>query len=139
MPSRIPKTCTAPGCGELVHDGSSRCPAHAARAKLEAQERRDRTVLDRIYGRRWKAASAAWRKRHPLCARHEARGEVVAGEVVDHIKPHGLVEALAGGDAQRIADGWRLFWDTKNWQTLCARCHNWKTAAEDGGFGNRRA
>ena len=30
-----------------------------------------------------------------------------------------------------------LFWDSSNWQGLCAKCHGIKTASEDGGFGNR--
>ncbi|WP_144469068.1 HNH endonuclease signature motif containing protein, partial [Bacillus pumilus] len=30
----------------------------------------------------------------------------------------------------------KLFWDSSNWQPLCASCHNRKTAKEDGGFGN---
>lgn len=139
MPSRVPKPCAAPGCGELVRDGSSRCPTHAAKAKREAESRRDRSILDRIYGRRWKAASAAWRARHPLCVRCEARGLVVAGEAVDHKVPHRLAEAMAREDAAAISAGWRLFWDQGNWQTLCKSCHDTKTAAEDGGFGNRRA
>jgi predicted kinase len=46
---------------------------------------------------------------------------ITAGEVVDHIIPH-------KGD-------YELFWDEGNWQTLCKRCHDVKTATEDGGFG----
>ena len=30
-----------------------------------------------------------------------------------------------------------LFWNASNWQALCKRCHDAKTAREDGGFGNR--
>lgn len=29
------------------------------------------------------------------------------------------------------------FWSVANWQALCKRHHDAKTAAEDGGFGNR--
>ncbi|PAU94052.1 HNH endonuclease, partial [Paracoccus salipaludis] len=43
---------------------------------------------------------------------------------VDHVVPH-------RGDPER-------FWDQDGWQPLCASCHSRKTAAEDGGFGNRR-
>jgi 5-methylcytosine-specific restriction protein A len=56
--------------------------------------------------------------------RHEARDEVVAAVVVDHIIPH-------KGDKA-------LFWDSGNWQALCKRCHDVKTATEDGGFGRNR-
>lgn len=45
-------------------------------------------------------------------------------EVVDHIQSH-------KGDM-------RLFWDESNWQPLCKRHHDIKTASEDGGFGNKR-
>lgn len=43
--------------------------------------------------------------------------------MVDHITPH-------KGDRG-------LFWDRNNWQALCKTCHDTKTAAEDGGFGNK--
>ena len=43
--------------------------------------------------------------------------------VVDHIIPH-------KGDMD-------IFWDEDNWQPLCKRCHDQKTATENGGFGNR--
>jgi 5-methylcytosine-specific restriction enzyme A len=42
--------------------------------------------------------------------------------VVDHITPH-------RGDE-------RLFWDTANHQAMAKRCHDPKTAREDGGFGH---
>lgn len=46
---------------------------------------------------------------------------VEAASVVDHIVPH-------KGDQ-------KLFWRRSNWQSLCKRCHDVKTATEDGGFG----
>ena len=61
-------------------------------------------------------------RNHPLCRDHEQRGLVAAATVVDHIRPH-------QGDKA-------LFWDSDNWQPLCKRCHDVKTAREDGGFGN---
>ncbi|WP_315974057.1 HNH endonuclease signature motif containing protein [Paenibacillus melissococcoides] len=42
--------------------------------------------------------------------------------VVDHIKPH-------KGD-------YNLFWDPENHQPMNKRCHDRKTAKEDGGFGH---
>lgn len=47
---------------------------------------------------------------------------MVPATVVDHAAPH-------RGDRA-------LFWDTSNWQSLCAHCHNVKSACEDGGFGS---
>jgi 5-methylcytosine-specific restriction enzyme A len=64
----------------------------------------------RLYGSKWQRARAAYLKKHPLCVDHEKRGLLVQGTVVDHIVPH-------KGDM-------KLFWDSSNWQTLCANCHN---------------
>lgn len=47
-------------------------------------------------------------------------GQLTEAKVVDHIKPH-------RGDKE-------LFWDSTNWQSLCKRHHDIKTATEDGGF-----
>lgn len=71
----------------------------------------------RGYGRRWQAASRGYLNAHPLCVRCEAAGQVTAATVVDHVVPH-------RGDQT-------LFWDAINWQALCKRCHDRKTAAED--------
>lgn len=73
---------------------------------------------------RWRKARASFLKRHPLCAEHEAKGQIVSATVVDHKIPH-------KGDEQ-------LFWDEDNWQGLCVPCHNRKTAKQDGGFGNAK-
>ena len=75
----------------------------------------------RGYGSRWQKARAGFLLAHPLCAGHTDRGEIVAANVVDHIIPH-------RGDM-------KLFWNRDNWQALCKRCHDTKTANEDGGFG----
>lgn len=60
---------------------------------------------------------------HPLCEPCLARGIVEAAEVVDHKVPH--------------RGNYDLFWDQTNWQSMSKRCHDRKTASEDGGFGNR--
>lgn len=77
----------------------------------------------RGYGAQWRRARAAFLVRHPLCRDCEKSGRVTAATVVDHITPH-------RGDM-------RLFWQSENWQPLCAPCHSAKTAREDGGFGNQ--
>jgi 5-methylcytosine-specific restriction protein A len=59
---------------------------------------------------------------NPLCIQCEGYGRVVPAVAVDHITPH-------RGDQD-------LFWDEGNWQPLCLKCHNVKTATEDGGFGS---
>lgn len=61
--------------------------------------------------------SARWRKariRHlnefPLCALCARQGITTAATVVDHIRPHD--------------ENYDLFWDSDNWQSLCATCHS---------------
>lgn len=124
MPVSAPRPCTHPGCGVLVRDGSGRCEKHA-RIDARASDQRRGTAHERGYSAAWQRARAAYLLKHPLCVKHEARGEVVLASVVDHIIPH-------RGD-------WTLFWDSSNWQALCKRCHDVKTATEDGGFGRRPA
>lgn len=120
MPKAAPRPCTHPGCGALVHDGTGRCDKHR-RAATQALDARRGTAAERGYGHKWQQAREQFLRAHPLCRRHEARGEVVAATVVDHIVPH-------KGDQD-------LFWRRSNWQPLCKHCHDVKTAVEDGAFG----
>lgn len=64
----------------------------------------------RGYGYKWQQARAGWLRKHPLCVFCEKDGRTTAASVVDHIEPH-------RGDMV-------LFWDSSNWQSLCATCHN---------------
>lgn len=75
----------------------------------------------RGYGRRWQAARSVFLAEHPLCVICKASGQLIEATIVDHITPH-------KGD-------YDLFWQRANWQSLCKRCHDHKTATEDGGFG----
>lgn len=75
----------------------------------------------RGYTWQWEKARAAFLSEHPLCRRCGDAGVTTPANVVDHITPH-------NGDPA-------LFWDRANWQPLCKRCHDVKTATEDGGFG----
>lgn len=77
-----------------------------------------------LYGSRWQSARAAFLSHHPLCFECFKNGRTKAANVVDHIIPH-------KGDVN-------LFWVVDNWQALCKRCHNKKTATE-GAFGNDRS
>lgn len=120
MPSAAPRPCTYPGCGVLVRDGTSRCGRHKHIEQRQADQQRG-TSSQRGYGSRWQKAREGFLRKHPLCARHQERGEIVVATVVDHKIPH-------KGDKV-------LFWDTTNWQSLCKPCHDAKTAREDGGFG----
>lgn len=76
--------------------------------------------VEPVYGGRWRKARETFLRRHPLCAEHGRRGQVVAASVVDHIVPH-------RGDQE-------LFWDRANWQALCKPCHDgWKQQLEKSG------
>lgn len=83
-----------------------------------------RSSAERGYGAKWQRARAAWIQMHPLCVDCERRGAITAAAVVDHIVPHRLNEALESGNAGRIKAAQALFWDRKNWQSLCKPCHD---------------
>lgn len=101
-----------------------RAPGPEPRPAIRQHTHRAKTAA-RGYGGAWQRARLGYLARHPLCVHCLAKGIVTASNEVDHIVPH-------RGD--RV-----LFWDSdNNWQALCAPCHSVKTAAEDGGFGNRR-
>jgi 5-methylcytosine-specific restriction protein A len=72
------------------------------------------TAAQRGYSSRWQRAAKIFLAAHPLCVECKGRGLVKAAECVDHITPH-------RGDQT-------LFWDSTNWQPLCKRCHDSKTA-----------
>ncbi|WP_223639237.1 HNH endonuclease signature motif containing protein [Rhodobacter sp. TJ_12] len=100
--------------------GGSRCAEHQARDKARKASYLRKAEAVRWHALysdpRWKRASAAFLKAHPLCADCGALGVVEAATEVDHIERH-------MGDA-------RKFWDKGNWQPLCKRCHSRKTARE---------
>jgi 5-methylcytosine-specific restriction protein A len=73
------------------------------------------SAASRGYDRRWRKARAVFLAQNALCAECRRGGIFRAAEVVDHITPH-------RGDK-------KLFWDVKNWQSLCKRCHDVKTAS----------
>jgi len=107
MPARPPK--------HRPHkaDAVAHVPAEAVRL----------TTAQRGYGGRWQKARETFLKRDPLCAECRRCGRVPRARSGDHGIPQ-------RGDQDR-------FWATSNWQPLCKRCHDVKTAGEDGGFGNR--
>ena len=119
MPYAPKKPCIEPGCKSFAERGAY-CLAHAKHKDQRADERRG-SAASRGYNSRWRKARETWLRRHPLCVRCQATGDVTAATVVDHIVPH-------KGDSA-------LFWNTGNWQSLCKPCHDAKTATEDGGFG----
>lgn len=100
-----------------------RRPVHRALGVLTPADRRAaydraRPSPSRTYGRRWQRLRIAYLARNPLCE----CGCGYAATVVDHRVPH-------NGDLALM-----YAWD--NLQALTKACHDRKTAARDGGFGN---
>lgn len=87
-------------------------PSRARRVDSGAELVRE-SASGRGYDARWRRARRLHLAEHPLCVSCEAAGIVTPATVVDHIRPH-------RGDA-------RLFWDQRNWQSLCKVCHDRKT------------
>ena len=115
MPTRALLPCRAPQCPALV-ERSGYCPAHQ-KAVYQRQDERRGTAASRGYDSRWAKARKTYLTRNPLCVTCSGRHIVRAATVVDHIIPH-------RGDQ-------KLFWDVEgNWQALCKRCHDSKTARE---------
>ena len=122
MPRLPRRMCSVPGCSaDAVRGGNGRCAAHAAAFR---PVRTVDPVSKRLYNSgRWRRLRFRHLEREPLCRECARVGKVTPASDVDHIKPH-------KGD-------FCLFFDENNLQSLCASCHSRKTAAEDGGFGNR--
>lgn len=74
---------------------------------------------------RWRQLRARHLARFPLCEFCKKDGQLTAGSIVDHIKPH-------KGDPI-------LFWDEANFQTLCPTHHSSdKQIIEKGGKPKQR-
>ena len=126
MPIAPGRACRRVGCRALIGGLGVYCKDHAADAANVTAKRYGKqrgTTDERGYGWRWQKIRRDYLSAHPLCVICRARGIIESATVVDHITPH------KGDDV--------LFWDSeRNWQPLCIKCHNTKTARLDGGFGN---
>jgi 5-methylcytosine-specific restriction protein A len=120
MPSRPKRVCNHPGCSKLVTLGY--CDEHR-KLRQQLQDKVRGSAHSRGYTSRWQRESKQHLNEHPLCIVCLACGRTEAATVVDHIIPH-------KGNRE-------LFWDKSNWQSLCKRHHDIKTATEDGAFGRR--
>lgn len=102
-------------------------PTHASTqraANRRATDVRRGSASQRGYGARWQRARRWFLRQNPLCASCKRKGFIRAATVVDHVVPH-------KGDHERM-------WDQDNWQALCKRCHDRKTANETGGWEKAR-
>jgi len=117
------KPCAHPGCGVLVPAGQRCCDKHSKLRAKQADEGRE-SAHKRGYTSRWRKAAKSFLDDNPLCVHCAREGVVMEAALVDHIIPH--------------KKDWSLFWDQSNWQPLCKKHHDRKTAIEDGGFGRSR-
>jgi 5-methylcytosine-specific restriction protein A len=98
--------------------------SRGARSAKRDYDKHRGTRTERGYSNRWARAAKIFLKAHPLCECEECRAgkrRIRVATVVDHRIPH-------KGDPT-------LFWDQSNWQAMAKRCHDRKTARQDGGFG----
>ena len=94
-------------------------PKQEEPAKRQPWTKERRSAYQRGYTRKWQKARAWYLLEHPLCVTCEQQGRLIPATQVDHVQPH-------KGDMDR-------FWDTDNWQGLCASCHSVKTNQEIAG------
>lgn len=121
MPMKPLKPCRRIGCNALTREGL--CEEH--RLQEVRAYSKNRPHYHKWYSlARWRNARLIYLTNNPLCIRCEQDGRLTPATVVDHVKPH-------KGNKE-------LLWNSNNWQGLCKRCHDKKTASEDGAFGNER-
>lgn len=113
MPRKPARPCRYPGCPALCEPGNVYCKAHMQDENVNLRGKWRGSAASRGYDARWRRARKAFLQAHPLCAECRKEGRYTAASVVDHIIPH-------RGDAN-------LFWDERNWQSLCKDCHDRKT------------
>lgn len=123
MPFAPAKPCVRSGCRSLAVDGGRYCKKHTEAEKKQTKryDKQRGSSCKRGYDRKWQKYRKRYLAVHPVCVRCEKMGRITPATVVDHIEPH-------RGD-------YDLFWDLGNHQAMCKRCHDIKTATEDGGFG----
>ena len=105
------ETCTARHGKE--HKASDTARASRAGSRKAYDDRRG-SASSRGYDRKWRVARESFILNNPLCVQCEKVGRLTFSAVVDHIIPH--------------RQDRNLFNDQTNWQALCTRCHNQKTA-----------
>lgn len=119
MPFAPKHPCNRPGCPNLTN---TRFCVHHDREDRQRLESQRLSASERGYDARWHKASILHLLKHPLCAICAGNGRLEQAILTDHIIPH-------KGDM-------KLFWDESNWQSLCKKCHDSKTAREDGRWGD---
>lgn len=116
MPSRPFKSCSYPGCPELVQ-GVRYCLVHEERERKRTQkidDSRRGSSTSRGYNSRWSRASKAFlaRPENQFC-KLRLPGCTDFADTTDHIDP------VDGANDPK-------FWDRDNWQASCAHCNRLK-------------
>ena len=115
MPALLPHPCKKPGCPYTTTERY--CHMHRHYRTPRRKDNQRPSSAQRGYTWAWQKARRLFLKDHPLCNHCLEVERTTAATVVDHIEPH-------CGDPMR-------FWDRSNWQALCKRCHDRKTATEE--------
>ena len=79
---------------------------------------------ERGYGYKWQKSRDGHLREHPYCAMCSTDQRPVAATIVDHKIAPKLKDAKDSGDPVRIKAAWKLFWNPKNWASLCKFCHD---------------
>lgn len=98
-----------------------RCPGLLPCAQHSKQRSSQGRANHELYNSTaWRRARLAFLADHPLCECDDCKrnGWLKPATVVDHVIPH-------KGDLG-------LFWDVDNWRANAKRCHDIKTARENG-------
>ena len=115
MAKAAKKICCYSGCGTLTN--ARFCSKHNIPKNKRAIDTRGNSA-ERGYGGDWRKVRNSYIMHNPLCEQCSRQGRVTAAQDVDHIVP------FKGKD-----DPLRLDWN--NFQSLCRRCHNKKTRADN--------
>ena len=134
MPEKPLRPCSHAGCAELVklkycekhkliHDNKTKSSINDAKTKeRHRQYDKARPHWHRLYdSKRWKCERIRYLTNNPFCVECAKDDTLKPASIVDHIIDHKGNESL--------------FWDINNWQSLCIKHHNSKTAKENKVFG----
>lgn len=114
MPSKPLRPCKQIGCKNLSKN--TYCEIHTKNYDIQRGN-----SAERGYDAKWRKYRIVYLTKNPFCIKCLEKGFHTLATVVDHIVPH--------------KGNMMLFWNPNNHQSLCKRCHDTKTATEDGGFG----
>lgn len=120
MPNKLDRPCKYFMCPNTTKNDSGYCDEHN---RVDVPTRQ-KPIYSKLYNtKQWANYRKLYIKENPLCVECLKNDRYNPSAVVDHIRPH-------KGNVN-------MFWDRNNHQALCKKCHDKKTAREDGGFGNK--